>query len=171
LVYFTAIWYILWPLSIHILWLFGVFFPLWYIVLRKIWHLATLLSRRDGRSALTLSARACRRRWREHRFLRERESGDIAADTCFHGRRQGIGESEAEGKRAFLLRNDNLHCFIKQIKYFLLKGNDIGYQPCSLTGRLSTCMQPMFLLSEDQPKNAIYVSSTPKSKCLLLLNS
>jgi hypothetical protein len=70
-----------------------------------------------------------------------------------------------------LLRNDNLHCFIKQIKYFLLKGNDIGYQPCSLTGRLSTCMQPMFLLSEDQPKNAIYVSSTPKSKCLLLLNS
>jgi hypothetical protein len=30
LAYFTAIWYILWP--------FGIFFPFWYVVQRKIWQ-------------------------------------------------------------------------------------------------------------------------------------
>jgi hypothetical protein len=30
LVYFVAIWYILWP--------FGILFPFWYVVLRQIWQ-------------------------------------------------------------------------------------------------------------------------------------
>jgi hypothetical protein len=51
LVYFTVIWYILWPLGqfygylvyfvaiSFILWLFGIFFPFWYVVARNIWQL------------------------------------------------------------------------------------------------------------------------------------
>jgi hypothetical protein len=31
LVYFTAIWYILWPFLVY-------FFPFWYVVARKIWQ-------------------------------------------------------------------------------------------------------------------------------------
>jgi hypothetical protein len=37
-VYFTAIWYTLWPYVTYILWLFGIFFPFWYVSPRKIWQ-------------------------------------------------------------------------------------------------------------------------------------
>jgi hypothetical protein len=44
LVYFTAIWYILWLFGIFLclfgifLWLFGTPFPFWYVAQRKIWQ-------------------------------------------------------------------------------------------------------------------------------------
>jgi hypothetical protein len=44
-VYFTAIWYILWSFGMYILWpfvifcgYFGIIFPFWYAVPRKIWQ-------------------------------------------------------------------------------------------------------------------------------------
>jgi hypothetical protein len=36
-VYFTSIWYILWPFGIFC-GTFGIFFPFWYVVARKIWQ-------------------------------------------------------------------------------------------------------------------------------------
>jgi hypothetical protein len=36
-VYFTTIWYILWPFGIFCGY-FGTFFPFWYVVPRKIWQ-------------------------------------------------------------------------------------------------------------------------------------
>jgi hypothetical protein len=38
LVYFTAIWYFLWPFGIHMLWWFGIFLPFLYIAPRKTWQ-------------------------------------------------------------------------------------------------------------------------------------
>jgi hypothetical protein len=38
LVYFVAIWYILWPFGIPTLCTFGIFFPFWYVGPRKIWQ-------------------------------------------------------------------------------------------------------------------------------------
>jgi hypothetical protein len=59
-VHFTSIWYILWPLGIHILWLFGTFPPFWYVVPRKIWQpcsvrLSRNLSKRDERTVYQTS--------------------------------------------------------------------------------------------------------------------
>jgi hypothetical protein len=38
LIYFAAIWYILWPFGTFYIWLFGIFFTFWYVVPRKIWQ-------------------------------------------------------------------------------------------------------------------------------------
>jgi hypothetical protein len=38
LVYFTAIWYTYFIAFWYVLWQFGIFFPLWYVVPRKSWQ-------------------------------------------------------------------------------------------------------------------------------------
>jgi hypothetical protein len=86
LVYFMAVWYILWPFGIGSLWSFGIYFPFWYIETKK--NLATLARKTKLRrfaKKLFWSVSSCD--WRETENLKVIKLIQELASWIFWGQR------------------------------------------------------------------------------------